>query len=187
MQLCSIKNRELEKHLHQYKGRVVLRGDGVKDEDGMLAVFTEQSASSAYMAATKFLDVVARLPGNCGEDSDAIGAYTQMKLADATELLGEGAIPDARISLPRGRHPPSWAGIVDPVCPLLRNLYGHPNAGALWDRGVRKNLRAAGFETINGWEGLYVHKKKQLFLAVYVDDFHMAGRSENMAPMWREL
>ena len=46
------------------------------------------------MAGTKFLDVIARLLGNAGEDADAIGAYTQVKLADATRLLGPDVGPE---------------------------------------------------------------------------------------------
>ena len=53
-----------------------------KEEDGTFAVFTEQGASASNMAAAKVLDAIARLPGNDGEDSDAIGAYTQVKLSD---------------------------------------------------------------------------------------------------------
>ena len=36
------KNAELEPKLQKYKGRVVLRGDIVKDDSGAYAVFTEQ-------------------------------------------------------------------------------------------------------------------------------------------------
>ena len=35
------------------------------------------------MAAAKFLDAIARMPGNEGESNDAISAYTQVLLADA--------------------------------------------------------------------------------------------------------
>ena len=37
------------------------------------------------------------------------------------------------------------------------------------------------------WESLYFHRSKQLLLGVYVDDFHMAGEKENLAPMWNEM
>ena len=39
MALCHIKHSELPKHLQKYKGRVVFRGDDVRDESGYLAVF----------------------------------------------------------------------------------------------------------------------------------------------------
>ena len=44
------------------------------------------------MAATKFMDALARCPGNDGEDSDAVAAYTQVRIdEDLTYLLGKGA------------------------------------------------------------------------------------------------
>ena len=42
MDLCHLKNSELEPQCQKYKGRVVLRGDTVKDDSGSYAVFTEQ-------------------------------------------------------------------------------------------------------------------------------------------------
>ena len=42
MDICHLKNAELETKDQKYKGRVVLRGDIVKDDSGSYAVFTEQ-------------------------------------------------------------------------------------------------------------------------------------------------
>ena len=132
MDLCHVKNSQLGSEFWVYKGRVVFRGDIVKDENGQFAIFTEQGTSASNMAAAKFLDAIARLPGNDGEDSDAVGAYTQVKLSDAAKLLGkDDVITETWISLPPHRRPKSWAGIQDPVCPLELNLYGHPLAGLL--------------------------------------------------------
>ena len=41
MDMCHLKNAELEAKHQKYKGRVVLRGDFVKDDSGSYAVFTE--------------------------------------------------------------------------------------------------------------------------------------------------
>ena len=41
MDICHQKNAELETKHQKYKGRVVLRGDIVKDDSGSYAVFTE--------------------------------------------------------------------------------------------------------------------------------------------------
>ena len=49
--LCHLKNVELATHLQNYKWRVVLLGDNVKDEDGYKALFAEQGASASQMAA----------------------------------------------------------------------------------------------------------------------------------------
>ena len=51
-------------------------------------MFSEQGASASHMASSKFMDAIARFPSNSGEDSDAISADTQVKLADVPELLG---------------------------------------------------------------------------------------------------
>ena len=45
MDICHLKNAELEAKHQKYKGRVVLRGDIVKDDSGSYAVFTEQGSS----------------------------------------------------------------------------------------------------------------------------------------------
>ena len=39
MDICHLKNAELEPKLQKYKGRVVVRGDIVKDDSGAYAVF----------------------------------------------------------------------------------------------------------------------------------------------------
>ena len=41
LDICHLKNAELETKHQKYKGRVVLRGDNVKDDSGSYAVFTE--------------------------------------------------------------------------------------------------------------------------------------------------
>ena len=46
MDMCHLKNAELETKHQKYKGRVVLRGDIVKDDSGSYAVFTEQGSSA---------------------------------------------------------------------------------------------------------------------------------------------
>ena len=112
----------------------MFRGDQVRDETGFYAVFMEQSASASHMAAVKFMDFIGRIPGNVSEDSDAVKAYTQVKLATVAELFGEDVQAETWITLPRERRPKSWDKIENPVCPLLRNLYGHPLAGLIWEK-----------------------------------------------------
>ena len=53
MALCHLKNAELEKADQKYKGRVVIRGDVVKDDSGSYAVFTDQGSSASQMTAVK--------------------------------------------------------------------------------------------------------------------------------------
>ena len=77
LDICYLKNAELEtKHL-KYKGRVVLRGDIVKDDSGSYAVFTEPGSSASQMTAAKVMDIKTRLPSCEGQAADAVSAKTQ--------------------------------------------------------------------------------------------------------------
>ena len=92
MDLCHLKNSELEPKIQKYKGRVVLRGDIVKDDSGSYAVFTEQGSSASQMTAAKVMDVIARSPGCAGQAADAVSAHTQVKMEDAPTLLKQSQI-----------------------------------------------------------------------------------------------
>ena len=153
MDICHLKNAELEAKHQKYQGRVVLRGDIVKDNSGSYAVFTEQGSSESQMTAAKIMDI-SRLLGCDGQAADAVSAYTQVKMEDAHKLL---KIPKSEclniwIRLPRHKWPKSWSSMEDPVVPLERNLYGHPLAGLLWKRQFEKILLKHGWGKIPIWE-----------------------------------
>ena len=134
------------------------------------------------MASAKFLDAIARLPGCSGADSDADSAYTQVVLADMEDSV------ETWVTIPKHRRPKKWdPRITDPVCRLRLNLYGHPLAGLHWEKHCQKAIFAAGFVKVQGHECLHVHREKQLFLSVYVDDFKMAGKTSNLSTMWETL
>ena len=128
MDICHLKNAELEAKHQKYKGRVVLRGDVVKDDSESYSVFTEQGSSASQMTAAKIMDIISRLPGCDGQAADAVSAYTQVKMEYAHKLL-----------------------------------------------------------KIPNWECLFVHREKGLFLSVYVDDLKLAGKKQNLDPMWKLL
>ena len=58
LDLCHLKNSDLEPQFQKYKGRVVLRGDIVKDDSGSYAVFTEQGSSASQMTAARVMDII---------------------------------------------------------------------------------------------------------------------------------
>ena len=122
MELCHEKHSELKLAIPTYKGRLVFRGDQVRDETGYYAVFSEQGTSASHMDAAKMIDAMGRMPGNKVEDSDAIGAYHQVSLKDAHLLLG--GTPDDFVETwvsfenMKHRRPKSWDKIEDPVCIL---------------------------------------------------------------------
>ena len=84
---CHLKNAELEAKHQKYKGRVVLRGDIVKDDSGSHAVFTEQGSSASQMTAAKIMDIISRLPGCDGQAADAVSAFSQVKMEDAPQIV----------------------------------------------------------------------------------------------------
>ena len=79
MDICHLKNAELGAKHQKYKGRVVLRGDIVKDNSESYAVFTEQGSSASQMTAAEIMDIIFRLPGCDGQAADAVSASTQVK------------------------------------------------------------------------------------------------------------
>ena len=95
--------------------------------------------------------------------------------------------PDIWIRLPRHKWPKSWSSMEDPGVPLERILYGHPLAGLLWERQFEKILLKHGWEKIPNWECLFVHREKGLFLSECVDDIKLAGKKQNLEPMWKAL
>ena len=188
MDICHLKNAELEAKHQKYKGRVVLRGDIVKDDSGSYAVFTEQGSSACQMTAAIVMDIISRLSGCAGQAADAVSAFSQ-KMEDAPKLLKipKSECPDIWIRLPRHKWPKSWSSMEDPVVPLEQNLYGHPLAGLLWERQFEKILLKFGWEKVSNWECLFVHREKGMFSSVYVDDIKLAGKKQNLDPMWKVL
>ena len=108
-------------------------------------------------------------------------------MEDAPNLLNipKSNCPDIWIRPPRHKWPKSWSRMEDPVVPLERSLYGHPLAGLLWVRQFEKILLQHGWEKVSNWECLFVHCEKGLFLSVFVDDIILAGKKQNLDPMWK--
>ena len=161
MDICHLKNAELEAKHQKDKGRVVLRGDFAKDDSG---------SSASQMTAAKVMDIISRLPGCAGQAADVVSDYTQVKLEDAPKLykIPKSECPDIWIRLPRHKWPKSWSSMEDPVVPLERTLYGHPQAGLLWERQFENILLKHGWEKISNWGCLFVLREKGLFSSVHV-------------------
>ena len=76
----------------------------------------------------------------------------------------------------------------DPVVPLIKkDMYCHPLAGLLWERQFEKVPLKYGWEKVSNWECLFVHREKGIFFSVCVDDIKLAGKKQNIKPMWKVL
>ena len=71
----SVKNSKHQK----YKGRVVLRGNIVKDDSGSYEVFTEHGSSASQKTDSKVMDIISRLSGCARQAADAVSTYIQVK------------------------------------------------------------------------------------------------------------
>ena len=67
------------------------------------------------MTASKVMYIISRLPGCAGQAADAVSAYTQVKMEDASKIMKnpKSECPDIWICLPRHKWPKSWSSIED--------------------------------------------------------------------------
>ena len=78
--------------------------------------------------------------------------------------------------------------MTDPVCKLVKALYGHPNSGSYWEARCHEKVVSEGFELIGDsgeWRSRYVHKELGVMFVIYVDDFKMGGPEENGHICWK--
>ena len=174
--ICSEKGSELKPDDpgRKFKGRCVVQGNNMKDENHHAAVFQELSSSPATLEAAKSVDAYGLIKGNEIQQCDAQQAYVQSEL---------GGTP-TWISLPPILRPKEWSSFHDPVCLLKKALYGHPDAGGYWEKHCHNHLTDIGFVSVPDWRSTYWHAELKLLLMVYVDDFKMSGPASNMAKGW---
>ena len=149
MDICHLKNAELEAKHQKYKSGVGFRTDIVQVDSGSYAVFTEQGSSASQLTAANVLNIISRLSGFDGQAADAVSAYyTQVKMEDAHKFLKipKSECPDIWIRLPRHKWPKSWSSMEDPIVLHSRNLYGHSLGGLLWEKQFEKILLQHGWE-----------------------------------------
>ena len=187
--LCVLKGSELPPGAkgRKHKGRVVFQGNRVSDEQRNHALFQDLGSAPSSMESARFADFVG-CTENCEEElSDAEMAYIQSPFApDAIETW---------VALPEERWPAEWHQAVRdgtmarPVVKLEKALYGHPDAGSMWEKHADAHLKSQGFEALQeyGWQSCYIHQDLKLFLVVYVDDFKFAGLKDNLAEGWRRI
>ena len=150
-------------------------GNECRDQNHDYAFFEATTSSPASMEAGKALDAYGCVEGNDIQQADAIQAYIHADLGGV----------ETWVRLPREQWPKSWNGMEDPVCSLLKALYGHPRAGADWEHFSQQHIISQGFELVaDEWKSVYWHPKLRLMLVVYVDDFRMAGPKENLLEGW---
>ena len=183
--ICSEKNVELEPKFRTLKGRVCYRGDAAKTAKGNVALYQTMSASPASITAANAIIAYGLLKGHKISSADAIKAYLQSVLNSLAETW---------VRLPREVWPETWFDSNGkplyrrPVIRLLRSLYGHPEAGAHWERKLEQELVNMGATKIPEFPSTYVFPSYgHLALVVYVDDFVLSGDSSYHDSFWADL
>ena len=154
MDICHQKNAELEVKHQKYKGRVVLRGDIVKDDSGSYAVFTEQGSSASQMTAAKIMDIISQIAGLRWTSSRrSISLYPSKhgrcsQIIEISQIGVSRHLDSSHHNTNGQNHGPVWKTQL-----FLLNgiLYGHPSAGLLWERQFEKILLKHGWEKIPNW------------------------------------
>ena len=118
------------------KARCVFLGDNIRDEHFNYAVFDEIGNSPSSIEAGRVVDAFSLFDGYVQEQSDAVSAYTQSFLTG----------PPTWVAVPHERWPKEWAGMKNPVCPLVLNLYGHPLAGNIWGDDCEERVLKCGWQ-----------------------------------------
>ena len=98
------------------------------------------------------------------------------------------------VELPRDWWPQSWffdkerqlPRYIRPLVTLRCALYGHPEAGFLWDEKFASISTMMMWEVIEGWNGVFVHPDGSIII-LYVDDVLLASTQELMYVHWRDL
>ena len=147
------------------------------DENHDHAIFNEVSSCPASLQASKIADALGLVEGYTMQQADAVQAYIQARLTGIKTW----------IRLPRFMWPKAWEGMVDPVCPLIMGLYGHPEAGACWEDHCENKLTEIGFEPIPNWRSCFWLPEYKALLIVYVDDFKLAAPTEHIKDIWDRI
>ena len=172
----------------EYKARIVFAGNAIQTASGVAPheLFQEVSSAPAAMASIRAVLAVSALRGWPTKARDAAQAYIQARID------GPGR-PRTWVRLPKTWWPASWfteAGepkYWDPVCPLQRALYGHPESGAIWEKHLSGILEELGWERVAAHPGTWVHKETKALLAVYVDDLLMTAPPSREKELWKAL
>ena len=175
MDLWHLKNSELGPQCQKkYKGRVVLRGDTVKDDSGSCAMFTEQGSPASQMTAAKVMDIISKLPSCAGQAAYVLSAFSQED-ASARWKIPKSECPDIWIRPPEHKFPKSLSSMEDPVVLVERNLYGHPLARLLWETQFEKVLLEHGWVKLLG---MFLFQPSKRIILIRVCGRYQTGRKD---------
>ena len=103
----------------QYRGRIVSRGDDVRDAEGYLAVFSEQGTSASHLEAAKTMDALARLSVDTDDLPDSGDARASHFYGDDIVSMGS-----------------AMAKMLMPLVPIRKFFWEDPRLGLLFRASI---------------------------------------------------
>ena len=89
---------------------------------------------------------------------------------------------------PQRKWPPAWKGrFLNPVVPQVLNIYGHPEAGLIWEEYFETIIFSLGFASIPNHRSCYLHASYRVLMAGHVDDIKIAGPAKSCEQVWKRL
>ena len=184
--LAGIKHFEMPEEFHKYKGRIVYRGDQIRNQSGEHVFFTEnETATTPTAIAALNLTLWFGLM-TCVSCADCVQAYLQCTLDESTWVI-----------LPFELWLPEWKKLYEPntklAVRLVKSLYGHPQSGNLWQKFLEKQLTEIGGVPLESYPSNFVFRRGQnqehtLILNIYVDDLTLAGGTKEIQrQFWDEI
>ena len=184
--ICHLKNAELETKHQKHKGRVVLRGDIVKDDSGSSAVFAEQGSSASQMTAAR---VTISYP-DCQDAQDKqrtqylLIPRLKWKMLQKLLKIPKSECPDIWIRLPRHKMAKIMVQYERPSrAKSVWSSFGRTVMGkAIWENPIEIWL-GEGFQL-----GMPIRTPWKRNILICVCGWHQIGWKEtNVHPMWKLL
>eukprot|EP00971_Amphidinium_carterae_P350072 6491365-Amphidinium_carterae.1 len=186
------KNSEAISGEKPYKARAVFEGNRIHTKSGVAPheLFQQLANTPSSMAAARLVMGLGASRNHKLTLRDVSQAYLQAFL-EAPGRVSTWA------SLPRSWWPSSWfdqAGkprFEQPVVLLEKALYGHPEAGALWEQALAAHLTKRGWKKVDAVAGVWTRPipgaRDCSTMVVYVDDLLVSAPESETDKIWREL
>ena len=180
--LCGVKHWEQPIEKHKYKGRIVYRGDLIRNESDELVLYADTATTPTALVALNLALFFGACEHNSISLSDAVQAFLQAPLEEETWVLVpfELWLDNWKTQYPKGSK----------LCVrLLKSLYGHPLAGKLWQSYLSERLTKLGGVESEIYPSNWFFRRNghTLLLNIYVDDLTLCGRSHLHSSFWKEL
>ena len=173
-----MKHSELEEQFHRYKGRIVYRGDQIRNQSGDHILFSESETTTTPTTIAALNLALWYGLSTAISCADCVQAYLQCRLDTNTWVV-----------LPYELWLPEWTKRFDPTdkltVRLVKSIYGHPQSGNLWQAHLEKQLIEMQGVPIPEYPSNFLFRRGPnrnvtLLLNIYVDDLTLAGGCQDI-------